>query len=157
MKSIKIFALIALYFTATSFNIIVKPAEDLKWMGWNEGYPLAKKKNKIAMIDCYTEWCGWCKKMDRDTYSNPDIQKKIYANFVPIKINPELDQKYTLDGKELTGQQLLALLTNNTLSGYPTVIFIIPNGKSNIIELSATYSNAADFGRILDEKLAKKK
>lgn len=156
MKSIKIFALIAIYFSVTSFSFLNKPTEDLKWMGFDEGYALAKKKKKIAMIDCYTEWCGWCKRMDRDTYSNADIQKKIYANFVPIKINPELDQKYNLDGKEYNGQQLLALLSNNTLSGYPTIIFIIPTGKSNTIELSVGYSNATDFNRILDEKLAKK-
>jgi uncharacterized protein YyaL (SSP411 family) len=147
MRIIKIFALIGLYMVASSF----KPAEELKWMGWNEGYPLAKKKNKIVLVDCYTEWCGWCKKMDRDTYNNPDVQKKIYNDFIPVKLNPELNQMYTLDGKEYTGSQLLSLLSNNRISGYPTIVFIIPNGKTNKVELSVGYSDAAGFIKILDE------
>ena len=109
------------------------------------------------MIDCYTEWCGWCKKMDRDTYSDPEIQKKIYANFVPIKLNPELNQSYTLDGKQYNGEQLLKLLSNNRLSGYPTIIFIIPDGKANLIELSVGYSDATQFNKVLDDIKAKKK
>jgi thiol-disulfide isomerase/thioredoxin len=39
------------------------PAEkELKWLDWNTGYPLAKKNNKIILVDAYTDWCGWCKK-----------------------------------------------------------------------------------------------
>ncbi len=157
MKSIKILALIALYFSISSFTPIAKPTEELKWMGWNEGYELAKKNKKIAMVDCYTEWCGWCKVMDKKTYSEAAIQKKIYANFIPIKLNPELDQMYNLDGKQYSGPQLLALLSNNTLSGYPTIIFIIPNGKSKIVEMSVGYSDAEKFSRVLDEQVAKLK
>jgi thioredoxin-related protein len=157
MKSLKVYSLVLLFFATASFTPSPKPTEELKWVEFNEGYTLGKKKKKIVMIDCYTEWCGWCKRMDHDTYSDANVQKKIYENFVPVKLNPELNQTYTLDGKQYNGQQLLALLSNNTLSGYPTIIFIIPNGKTNLVELSVGYSNAADFSRILDEKLAKKK
>ena len=153
MKSFKVLVLLAFYFCVTSF----KPTEDLKWMGWNEGYEMAKKKKKIAMIDCYTEWCGWCKRMDKDTYSDAGIQKKIYDNFIPIKLNPELNQTYTLDGKQYNGQQLLSILSNNQISGYPTIIFIIPNGKTNSIELSVGYSTAVQFHKVLDDMKAKKK
>ena len=31
----------------------------------------ARRTGKIVMIDVYTDWCGWCKRMDRDTYANP--------------------------------------------------------------------------------------
>jgi thiol:disulfide interchange protein len=47
------------------------PKAELKWYGWNEGYAKAVKEGKIVLVDAYTDWCGWCKKMDRDTYSNP--------------------------------------------------------------------------------------
>ena len=165
MKSFKLFALIAIVFTASSFKpphkhadkTADKPDEELKWMGWNDGYQLAKKNNKIAMVDCYTEWCGWCKRMDRDTYGNADIQKKIYDNFIPIKFNPELNQTYNFDGKQYDGRQLADLLSSNQLTGYPTIIFIIPNGKTNTIELSVGYSNAQQFGVILDTIKGKKK
>ncbi|MCX6188502.1 MAG: DUF255 domain-containing protein [Bacteroidetes bacterium] len=157
MKLLKVLAVITLYLSITSFKPAVKPTKDLKWMSWNNGYELAKKKNKIALIDCYTDWCGWCKVMDKKTYSDANVQRKIYANFIPIKLNPELGETYTYQGKQYNGAQLLALLTNNTLSGYPTIIFIIPSGKTNIIELSVGYSDAAQFSAILDQKLALKK
>ncbi len=156
MKSLKVISLLTIYFLASSFKHASKPAEDLKWMGFNDGYELAKKKKKIAMVDCYTEWCGWCKRMDRDTYSDPAIQKKIAESFVPIKLNPELNQTYVLDGKQYNGKQLLDLLSNNSLSGYPTIIFIIPNGSTKTIELSVGYSNAVTFSGILDTMKAKK-
>jgi uncharacterized protein YyaL (SSP411 family) len=153
MRSIKFVALIAIYFMASSF----KPQEEMKWMNWNEGYKLAKKNKKILLVDCYTDWCGWCKVMDRNTYSNADVQKKIYADFVPVKLNPELDQTYTLDGKEYTGNQLLNSLSNNSISGYPTIIFVIPQGKTNKVELSVGYSDAPTFSKVLDDMKAKKK
>ena len=130
----------------------------MKWMGWNEGYTLAKKKNKIAMIDCYTEWCGWCKRMDKDTYNTSEIQKKVAEHFIPIKLNPELNQTYTLNGKQYNGKQLLDEITNHGgVSGYPTIIFLIPNGKSTIVELSVGYSNAQQFATVLDNMKAKQK
>jgi thiol:disulfide interchange protein len=62
----------------TSFAPPQKPAQhvELTWYGWNEGYAKALKEGKIVLVDAYTDWCGWCKKMDRDTYTNPTIIKK---------------------------------------------------------------------------------
>lgn len=148
------FLLAALIFTGiTAF----KPSTEMKWYDWSEGYTLAKKNKKILLVDCYTDWCGWCKVMDRETYSKDDIQKKIYADFIPVKLNPEKNQTYIMDNKQYTGPELLAVLTNNQLSGYPTVLFIIPNGKTNTVEMSVGYSDATKFSKILDEMKAKKK
>jgi thiol:disulfide interchange protein len=77
MKAINILALGMVILLFTSFT---KPAEsELKWYGWNEGYPLAKKEGKLILVDAYTDWCGWCKKMDRDTYANADVIKNLKA------------------------------------------------------------------------------
>jgi len=98
MKAINILALGMFILLFTSFT---KPAEsELKWYGWNEGYPLAKKEGKLILVDAYTDWCGWCKKMDRDTYANADVIKKLNKHFVVIKFNPELrDLTYDIDGQ----------------------------------------------------------
>ncbi len=64
--------------------------EKLKWLSWNEGYPKAKETGKILLIDMYTDWCGWCKKMDRDTYSKKEVIDLINEHFIPVKFNPEL-------------------------------------------------------------------
>src|SRR4051812_21578649 len=64
--------------------------DKLVWYGWNEGYEKAIKENKIVLVDAYTDWCGWCKKMDRDTYANPEVIKKLNQHFIAIKFNPEI-------------------------------------------------------------------
>src|SRR5438132_1421419 len=44
--------------------------KEVKWLNWNEGYTQAAKDNKTMLVDVYTSWCGWCKRMDHDTYTN---------------------------------------------------------------------------------------
>jgi thioredoxin-related protein len=62
---IRIIAILALsLMVGSSF----KAEEGIKWLDFNKGYELAKKKNKIMIVDVYTEWCGWCKRMDKDAY-----------------------------------------------------------------------------------------
>jgi thioredoxin-related protein len=45
------------------------------------------------MIDIYTDWCGWCKKLDKDVYSNKDVQAKLTKEFIAVKLNPEKSSK----------------------------------------------------------------
>jgi thiol-disulfide isomerase/thioredoxin len=54
--NIKILGLLLLTTVASSF----KSADEIKWLDFNKGYELAKKKKKIMLVDVYTDWCGWC-------------------------------------------------------------------------------------------------
>lgn len=138
----------------SSFSISSDSTE-LKWLDWNTGYPLAKKQNKIILVDAYTDWCGWCKKMDRDTYTNKDIIKILNENFVVIKFNPELeDIIYDLDGNKITGRELFGQLTQGKSTGFPTTYFIQPNKKQ--IQIAAGYHGPDDFKKILEQALGMK-
>ena len=145
MKNIffAIFALLLL----TSFTNTDK---ELKWLDWNTGYPLAKKTNKIILLDAYTDWCGWCKKMDRDTYTDPKIISALNKDFIIIKFNPEIaDVQYDLDGVKISGRELCSQLTQGKSTGFPTTYFIQPNKKQ--IQLAAGYLGPEDFLKILDQ------
>ena len=50
----------------------VAPAQ-IKWMGIEEAMRKQDSMPKTVMIDMYTDWCGWCKKMDAETFSNPEL------------------------------------------------------------------------------------
>ncbi|MES2656530.1 MAG: DUF255 domain-containing protein [Bacteroidota bacterium] len=129
---------------------INKSTKELKWLDWNTGYPLAKKQNKIILVDAYTDWCGWCKKMDRDTYTDGEVINLLNKDFVIIKFNPELtDMEYELEGQKLTGRELYTQLTQGKSTGFPTTYFIHPNKKQ--IQITAGYLAPAEFKKILEQ------
>jgi uncharacterized protein YyaL (SSP411 family) len=134
-----------------------KPAqtEPFKWYVWNEGYPLAAKKNKILIVDIYTDWCGWCKKMDKDTYAKKSIIDKINKDFVLVKFNPEKSfSDYEIEGIKYNNSQLFGMLCNNQRVGYPTTVFLYPDSKK--IFLVSGYQDEANFTKTLEYYLSQK-
>jgi len=126
-----------------------------EWNTWNEGFPKATAEQKIALIDVYTDWCGWCKRMDATTYRDSNIVQKINENFVPIKFNPEKKGKYIVGPDTFNGRQLEMALSQNQRSGYPTTFFYIPS--KNAMVQRPGYMDAAAFGKLLDEMIARSK
>ncbi len=67
---------------------------------FNDALKKAKDENKRVIVDVYTDWCGWCKKMDTDAYGNKKVKNLIKNNFVFIKLNAESDNKLKYKGIE---------------------------------------------------------
>ncbi|MBT3302590.1 MAG: DUF255 domain-containing protein [Bacteroidetes bacterium] len=147
MKQFLIITILSIFTTTLAFS---QTQNELSWQNWNDGYTMAKKKDKILMIDLYTDWCGWCKKMDKDTYTNPEVIKLIDKHFIPVKFNPELKNiQYDIEGKKYTGMQLYGMLVQNQRTGYPTTVFLYTKEKK--LYLEPGYKNAAQFNQILNK------
>jgi len=147
MMKAKILVAVIAFIVVTAFKA---DNAEVKWMDFNEGYALAKKKNKIMLVDVYTEWCGWCKRMDRDAYAKPAISQVLNTDFVSVKFNPEITNvTYSYEGKNYTGEQLAGVISNYQISGYPTTIFIYPKQKKS--EVVVGYKNAEQMAPILAE------
>ncbi|HUJ71790.1 MAG TPA: thioredoxin family protein [Verrucomicrobiae bacterium] len=105
-KSIAVMAVIFLTLTAGAFAAV----------DWEQSYDLglekAKKNKKLMMVDMYTDWCGWCKKLDKDTYSDKAVGDKVAKDFVAVKLNPEKSSK----GAELSKQF--------GTTGFPHIVFV---------------------------------
>lgn len=56
---------------------------------WEEAVALAKKENKFLFIDAYTEWCGWCKVMDKSTFTDSTVGKFFKENIIAFKMDME--------------------------------------------------------------------
>ncbi len=130
-----------------SFSTENSGIEEIKWYDWNEGVEKARKEGKIALIDTYTDWCHWCKVMDKNTYTNEQVIALINKDFVPIKFNPELDKKYINGTDTLNGRQLLGALSGGNSSGYPTTYFYLT--KKNVMYQEAGYIEPVKFSSIL--------
>src|SRR4030065_527345 len=80
-----------------------KPASnEVNWVSYDKGLEVAKRENKHLVVDFYTTWCGWCKKMDKDTYTNSGEKKLLAENYVAVKLNAESSKSLNLNGKTLT-------------------------------------------------------
>jgi len=97
------------------------------WLPFNEGMALAAKENKHVVIDFYTTWCHWCKVMDRETFSNPEVKKYLAENFVTIRINAEsTSEKVSYKGEELTP---VALARAFGVKGFPSLAYLDREGE----------------------------
>lgn len=113
-----------------------KAAKDVEiegfWYSWEDGLNKAKKENKMILVDVYTNWCGWCTRMENDTYAKDNIQKLINENFVPIKINPEEPIKYVIGAKSYTGTEITKFLAGGKkYREYPITYFWVDPENGN--------------------------
>jgi uncharacterized protein YyaL (SSP411 family) len=130
--------------------------DEINWYGWTEGYEKGNNEGKIMLIDAYTDWCGWCKRMDRDTYSNPDVISFINKHFIAIKFNPEIENvTYDVDGQKVQGGQLYYMLTQGQSHGFPTTYFLLPKQKSMLYDQG--YRNSTDFLELLKKVIEESK
>jgi thioredoxin-related protein len=127
----------------------------IKWYTFEQAVELSKKAPKKMMIDVYTDWCGWCKKMDAETFSNPEIAKYVNEHFYAVKFNAEQKADITFQGKTFkyidqgNGKgyhELAAALLSNQLS-FPTISYL--NEKLELLGPVPGYRNAHDLEPLL--------
>lgn len=108
-------------------------AQEVTWLSWSEAATLAEtdKNPKKIFVDVYTDWCGWCKKMDKDTFQNAEVAAYMEDNFYMVKLDGEGKEPIEFKGKTYkfvpSGRkgyhEFAAALMQGKLS-YPTTIFL---------------------------------
>jgi len=148
----KTLALIACLITLSA---AAQTKEEIKWYSFNEAAELCKSEPKYIMIDVYTDWCGWCKRMDQSTFQDSAVVRYMNDHFYAVKLNAEGNEKITFNGMEFvnpgTGNrsvhQFAAALLQGKMS-YPSYVFMNP--KMQLLTTVPGYSTAENFLPILD-------
>jgi len=104
-------------------------------VSFDEAKKLAAKEHKAVMVDFYTSWCGWCKVLDRKTYTDDNVGRIADEKFVSVKIDAEKGEG-------------VALAKAGKVTGYPTIVFYTSEGKE--IDRVVGYEDADRFARSLE-------
>jgi thioredoxin-related protein len=119
-------------------------APAFSWRDFGPALDEAKAAKKPLVVSVYTDWCGWCKRMDKDTYTNADVRTYLDANFIPVKLNAEANTRAKYKGDEYTHRQIASGLR---VTGYPTTLFLDTEGTP--ILTAPGYMNARDYLTVL--------
>ena len=104
----------------------------IQWLTLDEVQAAMKRQPKKVYIDMYTDWCGWCKVMDRKTFSNKHVISYMNEHFYAVKLNAEQRDSIRFLGKmygfspEHRANQFAVELVGGRMS-YPTSIFMEEN------------------------------
>jgi thioredoxin-related protein len=109
-----------------------KGGEEIHWMNIDEVQVAMKKQPKKVWIDVYTDWCGWCKRMDKTTFANPDLVKYMNEHFYAVKLDAEQKSDIRFMGKmySFVPDQRANAFATEILHGqmsYPTGVFMEEN------------------------------
>jgi len=111
----------------------------------------AAKENKMILLDFTgSDWCGWCIKLDKDTFSKPEFQKFAAENLVLVEIDFPQNKPQSDDVKKQNAE----LEAKFGVQGYPTLVLLNSEGKE--IARNVGYLKGGPAGFIDWVKAAKK-
>lgn len=128
MKKLVIILFAALMLAPASVSAQESP---INWITIEEAEKMNSENPKKIMVDVYTDWCGWCKRMDRETFNHPVIAEVINKHFYAVKLNAEGQDEITFNGTTYKFipqgsrgyHELAAGLLNGKMS-YPSVAYL---------------------------------
>ena len=145
-----------LAFLAMSFvpQRAVAPTGEIQWMKWEEAIGYIGQQDKKVLLNIYTDWCTWCKRMDTITFNTEPIASYVNDRFYPVRLNAE--RKSSIEYKDKTYEyvengkrgyhQFAAELLRGRMS-FPSVVFMDEQGE--VIQSIVGYKSPEEFERIL--------
>jgi len=126
--------------------------DKIEWMTIEQAEEACKKTPKKIFIDVYTDWCGWCKKMDKTTFVDPAVVKYINQEFYAVKMDAEDKNNIIFKNKvfkynpQNQANELAVMMLNGQMS-YPSTVYL--DEKLNVIQTMGGYLDGKQFNMVL--------
>lgn len=136
------------------FSTCLLGQEKINWISIEEAEAASKKQPKKILIDVYTDWCGWCKRMDANTFQKEEVAKLVNEKYYAVKLDGEQKDSIVFKGKTYKFvakgrrgyNELAALLLQGRLA-YPSIVYLDEN--LNLIRPWPGYKGPEEFLLIL--------
>lgn len=101
-------------------------------MTWEEAVAANEEEPRKIFVDVYTDWCGWCKKMDSGTFSESEIVEYMNEHYYAVKLDAETKDTIQFNGYDFKNtnpessrgtHELAVSLLNGSMS-YPSFVFL---------------------------------
>lgn len=139
---------------AVGESAITSAAEGIQWLTIEEAFAKIQKEPRKVLIDVYTDWCGWCKVMDRETFKDKAVTDYINKKYYAVKLDAEQKGTIKLGDKQFKyleqggrGINEIALALTNNQPSYPTTVFL--DAQFNMIQPLPGYLKAKEFHQII--------
>lgn len=127
----------------------------IDWITIEEAQKKMENDPKKIFMDIYTDWCGWCKRMDANTFSHPQIAEYINENYYAVKLNAEQADPINFRGVEYVNENPnqrrsshnFAIAVLQGKMSYPSVAFF--DEEMNLITALPGYREPQQFEPIL--------
>ena len=159
-KILTFFAFVILVVGISAFTIVehgtveetktLEGKPKIEWLSWEEGIKKSEESNKKIFVDLYTDWCGWCKRMDATTFVDEDVVAYMNENFIAIKFDAEQKENVEYNGTSLKfiaqgrrGVHELAYALLDGKMSYPSYVYL--DEAQRRITISPGYKDADAF------------
>jgi thioredoxin-related protein len=104
------------------------PTETVNWVSLAEAQQKIKSEPRTIFIDFSAEWCGWCKVMDKNTFSDASVAKYMNENYYSVRLDYDSTEKLDFFGDKLTPKELG---TKYKVPGLPTILLVSHDNRKS--------------------------
>lgn len=122
----------------------------IRWVSFDEGLKRAEAEKKNLLVDLTASWCGWCKKMEKETFADTSVINTINTNYIPVKVWGDSDKLLDIKGYKISEKDLATSVFG--VQGYPTFYVICADGEkllNKVIGYRPTDAFKAEIARTI--------
>lgn len=120
--------LLLFIFTAGLMVSFTTEPEEVQWISLSDAQNKLKSEPRAIFIDFTADWCGWCKVMDKNTFSDETVAKYMNENFYAVRLDYDSKTKFDFFGKQYTARELGE---KYRVPGLPTILLVSSDNKKS--------------------------